>query len=292
MADTECTSYEYEYTFNNETFTTQIYDNDLKCSNYFKLNMANIKNLPPDCNNTVQSRLDKHTDESIDLSYLELDKVPPLITYTTIKYLFITNNNIKFMDDFHYLTNLIIIDLSHNHLTHMPKMPKSIEEIRVKCNNISEINIKYKNLKRLDVSNNHITTIPSHTSLEILMCDHNNLTTLGPYPNITKLSCKHNKITTITGIDNCQVLECDDNEITNITNLNVEQLYCNDNKITHISNLPNIKVLHCHNNLITRIPFFETLLELSCDYNSKLSLSKAYEIKTTDFHDTHVVLSL
>lgn len=264
----------------------EIYKNDLKHQKDNNINLDNIINFN-DFNkfNTLQYRFDECFDEdglTLDLTQLDLTKLPSNIP-KTVKYLFISSNNFSVLPNLKYFENLIAIDISFNNISNLPLFSSSIEEII--CNNNRIINldslINYKNLKRLNCSNNKIETIPCLNNLELLICNDNEINELNIFPNLLKLNCNNNKIKIIENLPKLKKLECDSNKIMKINNLTcLEELYCNDNCIIGLDNiyLNNIKILHCYHNNIQRIDYYSSLEELLCD-NDKVYISKIYKEK-------------
>ncbi len=298
--DTECSqAYEYDLGHDEKSY---IYQNDLKYVKYNNINVNNVKDLPTNYDySTVEIRIDdciKNNYELLDLNHLELNEFPIILQQKNnlhnIKHLFISNNNINIFPNLSFFKHLVVIDISNNNLSVIPQLPFTIEELTIKNNNIHDERLDlYKSLKRLDISNNKLTSINVIKSLEILMCDDNNITKINSYPKLKKLSCERNNIKTICSSPNLKIISCEENKINTILNFpKLEELYCNDNRIIEINNLPIIKILCCIHNKLDVIEYFNTLRELTCDYNSQLSISKKYNVKSSHVYGNYVCILL
>ena len=113
---------------------------------------------------------------------------------------------------------------------------------------------RFKNLEKLDCSNNQLSLLPTLSKkLKTLICDNNQLTCLPTLPQ------------------NLEYLFCVDNQLTCLPTLpqNLKELYCNDNQLTSLPTLPkNLKILSCYNNQLTCLPTLpQNLQELYCINN-------------------------
>ena len=270
--------------------TYQIYDNDLKYKKYKYIDTDRILDYTDtEDRDTLNYRLkesQKDKEMTLDLCHLNLSTLPQNLSSNTF-YLFLTDNLFENINDLTYCKHLRVLDVYNNKLTHLPKLPTSIEEVSCRQNNLISIDtLKYcPNIKRLDCSNNKLLNISTLHSLEILICDNNNLTELPILPNIIKLNCNSNKINELNNLKNTntlRILECDNNKLTSLPEFtSIEELYCNNNKINQLSNLNRIRILHCYENPLKLIPFYNTLKELLCDYGN-IGLSKLYANKIID----------
>lgn len=272
-----------------------IYKNDLKYVEHNKVDIKKVSNLPNDYNfSVVESRFKESMDnnyELLDLNHLGLDTLPKFDKYKHIKYLFITNNN--FIDiNLSNLVNLVVLDISFNKFICIPKLPKCIEELTITNNLIKKEDLyKYKNLKRVNISNNKLNSINIVKSLETLICDNNKIKEIGNFENLKDLRCDKNKIVNIFPMKNLLIISCCNNKIIGLNDFdNLVELYCDDNYIDTIKNMPSMEVLHCIKNKLNNIPYFPKLLELECDYNENLAISKQYKINNTNIHEKYVTL--
>jgi Leucine-rich repeat (LRR) protein len=113
------------------------------------------------------------------------------------------------------------------------------------CHNENITNIDFitniPNLKELDASNNNITTIPIHESLEIINIKNNQIDILPTLVSAIDIDISFNKIKLLYG-------------------------------------LPKIKKLNISNNLLNNILLEKSLIELNCSYNNinKIICDKKY----------------
>lgn len=112
----------------------------------------------------------------------------------------------------------VTLNLSHLNLTELPVIPPE-------C-------------KKLDCSNNKLTTIPNADYHE-LSCFCNNITKLPKLPNCQILACFDNKLTELPDLPECERLNCHTNNLTKLPKLpKCHLLSCNKNKLTQLPELP------------------------------------------------------
>jgi Leucine-rich repeat (LRR) protein len=238
----------------------------------------------------------KTCDKYLDLSNCDLKEIPKDIP-VHVEYLFLSDNKITKIDNIDHLINLQAIDLSSNRLVKLDNLPENIQEISARNNKLNDISyiIKLKDLKRLDISYNKITVIPTNYA-ESIVADYNCISTLQYMPFITSLICSYNLLESISG-DNIPViteLDCSNNKIKCIQNFNcLELLHCSYNLLGDIKNIPRLKYLDCTDNpLITRIEYFKNLEELICSYNKDLKISSKYNIKNTHHCKNYILITM
>lgn len=278
-----------------------INENDLKYKNNTNINIDRIKDLngkPYTVDkDTIEYRINECKKENgitLDLSHLRLQSLPeiPESLHNTIKFLFISGNNIQKID-VSFLSKLIVLDICTNNLNMVPILPTYIEELLIKDNKLVDINelSKYGHLKRLDCSQNNIETIPVISSLEILICNKNRIKKIPKYMNLIKLLCPNNNIDTINDLPYLEILDCENNNLTKLGCYNnLQELYCNRNNIKTIHAYPKIELIHCHSTNIKKIEYMSTLRELLCDYNNDLILSKYFKIVSSDIYSNDIIL--
>jgi hypothetical protein len=117
-------------------------------------------------------------------------------------------------------------------------------------NNIIQIySVIFKNIKLLDLSNNHISDINF----------------LNNFSNIKYVMVNNNKLKNIT-LNHVLELECTDNEIETINSDSIYDLDASNNKLIEY-NCPVIKNLNVSNNLLEKILYQKTLINLCCSTN-------------------------
>lgn len=305
MIDTE-SSKEYEYVLKDrklieihDSDTISIYENDLKYKKYNNIDPKRVYNINKTDKDTIEYRINECiNDDSItlDLSHLDLSEFPPAAEVSVsivnnLKYLFISENKIQILKDLSYLNYLLVIDISNNNLTQLPKLPENIEELLIRDNNISDISslVNYDYLRRFDCTKNNIKDIPQIDSLNILICDNNQICGIPKLKNLVKLFCSHNTITNIYPISDLEILECNSNNLTKLDGFkNLRELYCCKNSITDIKNLNKIEIIHCYKTLITMMPYMNTLQELLCDHRDSFMLSKNYTLVNSEVYKNKI----
>lgn len=299
MIDTE-TSKEYEYQLIDQQLidiyksdTISIYQNDLKHKNKNQIDIKRVKNNDNAIDfDTIEFRLDdclKTGCISLDLSHLNLKQFPliPTILHKKLRYLFVSENELRVIGNLSYLEELIVLDVCDNKLDNIPILPEKLEELLITNNNIKDIESlsQYDYLKRLDCSGNQIINIPIIDSLEILVCNNNKIKNIPDLKKLKKLSCSNNKLNELNKFPNLEILECDNNNINQIINYkNLKELYCSENDISHIKNLNKLEILHCYKTNVKKIEYYETLKELICDSTDDFLLSGYYTIINSDMY--------
>lgn len=305
MIDTE-SSKEYEYKLNDKKLieiyksdTISIYPNDLKYKNHNKIDIKRVKDPNDNINSdTLEYRFNeciKAGSITLDLSHLNLEELPkiPKIIYNKLKYLFMSENQLQFIEDISYFTELIVLDVCNNKLVNIPTLPEKLEELLIKNNNIHNIDSlsQYDYLKRLDCSENAIQYIPIIDSLEILVCNNNKIENISKLKQLKKISCSNNKLKELSDFPKLEIVECDNNNINKIDNLiNLKELYCSKNDISCVKNLNKIEVLHCYRTNIKKLDYFETLKELVCDSRNDFIISEHYTIINADTYENKIIL--
>ena len=225
----------------------------------------------------------------LDLSGLGLEELPPeIVKCRQLETLLLgrfskknTNELTNFPDAILQLTNLKILNLSHNPITSIPEAIGQLSNLTeltlldTQITSIPEAIGQLSNLTRLDLSYNKITSIPDAlgqlSNLTSLSLSSNQIAcipeAIGQLSNLTELCIRSNQIACIpeaigqlsklTRIILCynhiaQISEAV-GQLSNLTLLNIR-----DNQITFIpeaiAKLSNLKALILSNNQITEIP--------------------------------------
>jgi len=162
--------------------------------------------------------------------------------------LHISSKGIKSLPNLTRFKNLEKLDCSNNQLSLLPALPKK--------------------LKTLICDNNQLTCLPSlPQNLEYLFCVDNQLTCLPTLPqNLKELYCNDNQLTSMQTLpQKLKVLCCYNNQLTCLPSLpqKLEDLYCFDNQLHVLPNLPqNLKTLYCYNNPISEIVNNTSLIQI------------------------------
>jgi hypothetical protein len=234
----------------------------------------------------------------LDLKHLELSKLPTLSNdiYSRIKHLFLADNNLTIIPDLDIFTALETLELSHNKITKINKLPKTLVELTCKHNKLTSLNIsgKLRRLKKLDCSHNELVSLNDSnlSTLEILICEHTKLTGLPYLENIKKIICNNNKITDIKSYPNLLYIDCKYNNIRSIESCNkLIDLICSyNNDLTILPNLINIKYIEIINTDITTIEYYDTLYELFCGITQIKNISNKYKVSSAQTHKNKLLL--
>lgn len=228
--------------------------------------------------------------ENLDLSQIELKLFPNLsklndLQYMNMKCLFISENNLTSFPDLSQYHNLQIIDISHNKLSKIDKLPSSIVELNCKHNELIELNEfnslseNCPNLIRLECSNNKLKTIPHYEKLMNLLCCHNEIIYLNEYQHLNHLICTNNKLIKIGNYENLKYLDCSNNNINELGNMNnLIDLIINNTHVTKLPNMNKIKYIEMFGTTNIQLNYFETLNDLFCYKDSISILSQKYTL--------------
>src|SRR6476661_7669372 len=248
-------------------------------------------------------RIDQAAEEKLtqlDLSWLDLEELPPeigkctqletvvLAKFDGEKSKWVGNKLTEFPDAVLQLTNLKILNVSHNQITSIPEeigQLSNLTDIYLSNNQIASIPDaigQLSNLTGLDLRWNQITSIPDAIAqlwnLTRLDLSSNQITSIpeeiGQLWNLTDLDLSFNQITSIPEdigqLSNLIVLFLSNNQITSISEdlaqlWNLTLLDLSSNQITSIpedlGQLWNLAGLYLSENQITSIP--EDLGQLS-----------------------------
>ena len=249
-----------------------IYKNDLKFNNdinmessefeseNIKIMYKNYKQKPKIELRIEDSKIENY--EYLDLSKLEIDdkyldelfKLERIVSILKkIKYLDLSNNNLKSSPNISKYKNILYLNISFNEIS-----GKIVDNnlIELSCNNNNLESIDSKSLIRLNSCNNILKSINT--------------------PNIEILIINNNKLNYLESYINLKYLEIIDNQLIKIDNLiNLEELYIGNNNIIKIEMMPKLKVLNCINNPILKIKYF---LNLNTLMTSTPNISSNYKI--------------
>jgi Leucine-rich repeat (LRR) protein len=292
---------------NNENINNKyiVYKNDLKYKKNRELDETKIiwsslkvKNLYHDIDlDSLQYRIDECIEEnlnSIDLKYLNLEKIPELPDkiIKSLKYLFLGDNIITELTDLNKLINLEILELNHNKIKTISNLPQSLIELCIKDNLLENINFDKKcKIERLDVRQNKIKNIDIPQSIIILDIAQNklNMSINGLY-NIEKILCGHNYINEINNCPNLNYLDCRSNPIININNcINIEHLICSNTLLKNIPYCPNIKTIECFYTQIYELPYYNNLCEILCEKEQIKRISSKYTVNSAEIYKNTLI---
>ena len=198
-----------------------------------------------------------YMDDLIFEKILELERIKMILS--KIKFLDLSNNNLKKIPILLNYKNIIYLNISSNKITgNINSTNTNNNLIELVCDNNSIKSIDLLLLERLVASNNIIENIF--------------------VPNIKMLIINENKLSKISSYNKLYYLECMDNNIELIDNFeNLEELYISNNNIIDIDTImPKLTILNCTKNPINKIGFYNKLNFLVC---STSYISSKYKIQ-------------
>ena len=189
---------------------------------------------------------------------------------------------------------------------YLNSLPSNTEYIDISGQNLTEFPTellsRFKNLKRLNCSNNKLTSLPPfNNSLRSLYCSNNLLTSLPPLPtNLRSLYCNFNRLTSLPSLNvNNSLFEiyCHNNRLTFLPSLppSLQILDCGSNQLTMLPPLNNsLTYLYCHNNQLTSLPSLHhvSLYTLDCRNNLLTSLTYRPSFKVVYCNENNGLISL
>jgi len=118
----------------------------------------------------------------------------------------------------------------------LDSLPEDIEELDVWGKGLISLDVtRFKNLKRLNCSNNQLTYLRLNENLRTLYCYDNEFTSLHS-ENLQALYCSNNRLTSLHLNKNLEILYCSNNRLTSLhLNKNLQELYCSNNQLTCLS---------------------------------------------------------
>lgn len=200
---------------------------------------------------------------NLNISYNNISVIPQsIILLTTLKSLQLQYNSIKNLpESFKLLTELQEINLSRNNISNLPSSFNSLCNLtNLKCSynfikKINDINNLIE-LKEIDLSHNmykilllnsidDITSFQFYKNLKRCNLSYNHITNISPIfelPNIETILLDHNNITFIPSIE-CKITRC---TTLNLSNNNIEEIPLIFSNLTQLSlldlsNNPNMK---------------------------------------------------
>lgn len=270
-----------------------VYENDLKFQKFRNLDpekiIWSIEDLEKKYYNenldTPEYRykecIEKNNQGYLDLSHLNLKKIPqvPKQISITIKYLFLNNNELEDLNGIEQFVNLEVLDVSNNNLIYINNIPNTLLELTCRFNKINKLPILSK-LKILDCTSNKITRLEYYPNIEILICQDNEIKNIPEYPFLKKLICRNNKLEIINSYEYLEYLDCSFNNIVKINKCSIlKDLLCRNNKLNSIpEELFELKYLDIHDNYLNILEFYPKLKELYCNVDGIKKLSSKYKV--------------
>ena len=215
---------------------------------------------------------------NMDLVDVPLDKIPPDLK-ARIQHLFIQDNEILNIEDLSEFKCLEVLDISHNKIKYIPKLPNTVIEINCKQNKIVKLPPKNEcpNLKLCNCEDNKITIIPSYDKLKTILCANNEITEIDGL-NCETISCMNNKIVSITKCFNLTYLDCSNNPLKTLNNTNkLIDLIMNSTEMEILPDFKELKYLELFNTKIQWIKYIDTLEDLFIHRECTKEISSLYK---------------
>jgi hypothetical protein len=164
-------------------------------------------------------------------------------------------------------------------------LPDDITKLDVSNRGLTSLDvIRFKNLRILNCSYNHLTFLRLNENLEELYCSNNQLTSLRLNENLQRLNCFQNRLTCLQLNENLQILCCNDNCLSSLQlNENLIELYCCGNQLSSLHLNEKLDTLYCFNNQLTSLHLNENLQVIHYYYNP------IHEIINTEYNDVNKI---
>lgn len=209
--------------------------------------------------------------QHIDLSNLNLDNFPdlPQDILDNVHFCTLSDNNLTELKCPNF-KKLKILDVGHNKIHKIISIPNTLEEFVCRKNILQDIRtiLSCPKLERIDCTDNLLINIPECISLKIIYSAYNQLIQIPSIKTLEKIICHNNQIESIKDLPNLIYIDARNNKIHKIINCpKLKQLYINNNKLILLDNLRSLEYLECIHNNLEKIPYFDNIFEILCDYN-------------------------
>lgn len=269
-----------------------IYKNDLKYKkdrnidiNKIDWEQNDIKHLIKIDHDTLEYRLNESKNSNynyLDLDMLELNNLPEILNnniFFNLKYLFISNNNLKGSIDLSFLKNLETLDITNNNINKII-VPDSLTELSACNNSITEF-ISHGKLKRLKMANNKITELCMSNTIEILEINNNKIESydFSNYDKLNKIIIFSNPLKKILLPNYVSYVDLSETQIENISNLyKTEHLVLNNcNFIKKLPQSDNIKTIELIGTPIEKLYFYKNYELIITQLNLTKNISSKYK---------------
>ena len=235
---------------------------------------------------TTMPKLDEVLDIiELDISGNKLQEVPSMQKFTNLQIFNCSRNRIRVIIDVEKcrtLTSIIcdfnelesiqdlsllpleVLDISHNRLKKLPKLPLYIKYLIAKYNSIEGyLDLSYiPCIKVINLSHNKLSFIRNISNdVERVFIDNNMINNIENLPiNVIVFSCSFNNIAMLPGVSYCTRLEkliLNNNRILELRErlpITLCLLECSSNPISWLPSLPNsLKILSCAHTRIERL---------------------------------------
>lgn len=283
------------YDKNGEVRTYPVYHNDIRCWRQWKNDSKESKKLKfIKRYDTIEARIEeciKSKWESLNLNDMDLKEFP--LKYIKhperLQHIFCSRNCFKELPNLNKFTSLKVLDLSHNKLKYLPKLP-DLEELCFANNLISDTSNLPLNLLRMDCSNNSIRKLPKMDRLTHLNCHKNKLKELPKMDSITELICHDNRLKTINSYHKMTYLDCSNNNVSKIEDQKLlEELCCDRNPIRDIPCFMKLNFLLSYDTEIANLWYMPKLKFAVMDSRYLKAIHEYYEPNITQNKTKHIL---
>lgn len=273
---------------------------DLNSIIWFDKNVEDIyknKNIDVDSISYRISECERQKYYMIDLNNLDEKKINEFFSSFFFKencnkiiHMFIESCNITNLPDLKMMSKLETLNINNNKLDKLSNLPYSLTELCANNNKLTLINSKLRNIIRLDLSYNLLSSLTPKN--EIKKCEYMNISNNKfekfkiKCPSLCELNISNNPLIELNSdyISNIKILNISHTLIPNINNYNkLECLIGTYSLLKEINNLTNIKILEIAKTEVKKIPYIETLKKLVIDDNSELEIHENYKNNIINF---------
>lgn len=274
-----------------------VYENDLKFSEHIdpkKTEWHNNDVQQKFLTNEVKtleyriSECKKNNYEYLDISYLNLDKIPNLTKQPdynkikTIKFLFANNNKIKdFEKTLDQFKSLQVLDISCNKLEKIKNIPDSLTELMCHNNKLTFI-CSSDYLLTLDCSFNGIEKLNEYSSVKTLMCENNKIQNFQTFFNAKHITVKNNPLIKMEFQPNLEFLNIENTKLSGDLPemLKLKWLICHNTNVIGIKKLISLEHIEMTKCSLLEIPYLKFLQDILCDLSSDLKVDNKMKLKT------------
>lgn len=225
--------------------------------------------------------------EMIDLSHMTKDCFNLLLSHKTfpkiktkLQHIFAKGCKLTSIPSLECCVSLLTLDLSCNQLTLLPTLPKTLEELIVNDNRITDIITDLPNLLRFNGDNNLISYINYSKKLERIHLKNNPIKIIPNFENLYFLDISTTKISKLYPCPNLKYLDISFTEIPELPAMDLIQvLVCTDSSLSDITNLKNLYNLDMVRSKINCLPYFKSLQKVCYEDGHRFRLSQHYSIK-------------
>jgi hypothetical protein len=276
-----------------------VYRNDIKHKKFTKINTEKAiwmeNDLESEFMNTDTDSLkyrlnqsEKEDFDNVDLNYMKKTDIEAFFMCEffrkhkgKIKHLFMECSEIERLPDLSLMTSLETLNINNNSVSILRDLPKSLIELEADHNDLTILEGNFENIKRMNVSNNKLTSIGKLDMVVTLNISNNKIVNMyREYRKLDHLNCRNNPLVDLPIMPVVDTLDCSLTSVTVVKNHDkLSNLTCNNSNVESVSNLPLIKTIEVINGNIKNIPYFSTLRNVLFHKGNKISISSKYDVK-------------